>query len=941
MAFENIQIAQPNFCRGPQLGTICTVDTTNLTTVLKVKDTGGGTIVDLTFSSNILYDDVRVEYVGPTNLTGLVDDLVFFTFERVSDTTCIIKRWQTRMSYNELLLKEQVVKYNIGLVSYNAIDFAVEYYNRTFTKGNEYYNYLYMSDTTNIKNGTRLFLGPSSDTDNLGATETVTVSHIADIHGEDRVYLTSYIQNQYAIGDFVSAYTHVYIYSRESVPGDGRSGSLIKHDAYSWSVAERDIKNFYRNVTASKWCPQVQAIASVVETNMIFVRPYDSYQNWRSMYLNNVQSDKITVFDVYDVVFDAQTVYKLQSKTTLKDDDGEHNTVTWSTYNYQEDTLAPYSNNITLWMEQSIATGFYKTLTIYARVRDQYHVGLKDVTVNFYIEDGGDDEAYLWPLSGLATTDKDGLATIDYRTGHDYYGTTYVKARATGSSAATGSAYTWCVPGIAIITYPWYPDVIHLIYQFYSESGYILARQLDDPYKYYAENELGEGESFIPDIALIARNYFTTPGGRWGDNLGDEGNYVPQEEVGEYLPELYLGNDKHTDGPAYLFGGYGFSAWPVDITNPDDPYLWANQIRIVESFNSNNNVRHLSEYKIHHGISDGASIEEGWYPYVYIKQPDETGHLQISQLKLSLHTHWVDGVPQDELTTYVTVDQFVFVEDAIPKFWSEKNPISTDIWIRLRPFAFSLDNDTLRMWIRVVSQTGDTNYQEVTDDVELDNFDAGGGLLGIEVLYNPPEDLPYGALVFIRIEVYDEAAIPNFIFVEYWFYTTPDYKAPYLTNLSPSREEINVAVDTSIYFEIKDNGAGIDMDNLEFLLNSRIMNSNYVTIEVVSSKHIKVTYTPPENLFFSKDYKVTVKAVDSSPQENRMNDAYTFYTVDSTGVYVTDPNPSPCKRGMQRFEDVSAVVLADGNGIDRGTVRMQVFNKDVHPRITPIVYRIS
>jgi hypothetical protein len=909
--------------------------------VLKVKSTGGSTIVDLTFSSNILYEDVRVEYTGPTNLTSLVDDLTFFTFEIVNDTTCMIKRWQTRMSYNELLLKEQVVKHNIGLVSYNTIDFAVEYYNRTFTKGNEYYNYLYMSDTTNIKSGTKLFLGPSSDVDNLGATETVTVSHIADIHGEDRVYLTSYIQNQYAIGDFISVYTHVYVYSRESVPGDDRSGSLIKHDAYDWSVKERDIKNFYKNVTASKWCPQVQAIASVVGTNMLFVRPYDSYQNWRSMFLNNVQSNKTTSFEVYDVVFDAQVVYKLQSRTVLKDDDGELTSIIWSSYNYQEDTLAPYSNNITLWMEQSIATGFYKTLTIYARVRDQYHVGLKDVTVNFYIEPGGDDEAYLWPISGIATTDKDGLATIDYRTGHDYYGTTYVKVRATGSSTSTGSAYTWCLPGIAIITYPWYPDVIYLIYQLDEKSGYVLTRQLDDPYKYYAKNELGFGESYTPDVAIIARNYFTTPGGRWGDYTGDEGSYVPPEDIEEFLPELYLGDGKHTDGPAFLFERYGFEAWPISIVNPDDPYLWANQIRTVLRFNSDNDIKQLDRYKIHHGRSDGSEVVDGWYPYVYIKQPDESGSLQISQLKLSLHTHWVDGAPQDELTTYVNIDQFVFVEDAIPKFWSEKNPIETNIWIRLRPFAFSLDNDTLRMWIKVVSQTGDTGYQEVTSDVVLDNFDAGGGLLGIEVLYNPPEDLPYGALVFIRIEVYDIAAIPNFVFVEYWFYITPDYKAPYLTNLSPSREEVNVAVDRPIYFEIKDNGAGIDMDNLEFLLNSRIMAPANVNIEVVTSGHIKVTYTPDEPLFFSKDYKVTVKAVDTSPQENRLNDAYTFYTLDSNGVYVTDPNPSPCKRGMKRFEDVSAVVLADGNGVDGSTIRMQVFNKDVHPRITPIVYRIS
>lgn len=301
----------------------------------------------------------------------------------------------------------------------------------------------------------------------------------------------------------------------------------------------------------------------------------------------------------------------------------------------------------------------------------------------------------------------------------------------------------------------------------------------------------------------------------------------------------------------------------------------------------------------------------------------------------------MDGDPYDELIGYVTIDQFIFVEDAIPKFWSEKNPIDTDIWIRLRPFAFNLDNDTLRAWIRVVSWKGDTGYREITDQVELDNFDAGGGLLGIELLYDPPEDLPYGALVFMKIEVYDEAYIPNFVYVEYWFYITPDYKAPYLTNLSPSREEENVPVDTQVYFEIWDVGSGVDLNTLEILSNSRLIRSENLEIDSSDVKKIKVTYTPPADLYFSKEYKITVKVADLSPQENLMNDSYSFYTADSSGLFITDPSPAPCKRGMQRFEDVSVVVLANGNGIDKSTIRMQVYNKDVQPKIIPIVYRIG
>jgi hypothetical protein len=454
----------------------------------------------------------------------------------------------------------------------------------------------------------------------------------------------------------------------------------------------------------------------------------------------------------------------------------------------------------------------------------------------------------------------------------------------------------------------------------------------------------------IPYISMFGKSFFTSPGGDWGDTTNPDTRqyYLKVTDVAQYLPMLHRGRAQ-TDAPSNFVDGYGFIAhwpWPIDIGSywvPDDstvgkPFFIGNRITIVDDFDSYSEIECLTEYLIYRIVGDTV---QGFPPYAIVKQPDETGKLQISQLKLSLHTHWVDGVAYDELFTRVKLNQFVFVEDAIPKFWSEKNPIDTNIWIRLRPFAFSLNNDTLRMWVRERSYEGDTGYYEVTDSIALVNFDAGGGMLGIEVLYNPPQDFLYGSLIFVRIEVYDRAYIPNFIYTEYWFKITPDYKAPYLTNLSPDREEIDVAVDTTIHFEIIDEGTGIDIDSLECLLNSVRMDPNYLNIEVVSIYHVKVDYTPEKDLFFSKDYKVSVKVQDTSPQINRMNDSYTFYTADSTGVLIIDPSPGVCKGGMQRFQDVSVKVLADGNGVDVDSIRMQVFNKDVHPRILPIIYRIA
>jgi len=937
MAYENIQILQSNFCIGPQAGTICTIDTTNPQTVLRVKAIGGATIIDLSLSSNIVNSNIRLEYIGPRNLSEVRDDLTFFTFEKVNTSTCMIKRWQTRLAYRELILKEEIVKSSTGDEKYNALDFAVEYYYRSFTMPNEYYNYLNMDDTSNIKTGTKLFIGPSTDTTNFGATETATVSHIINYIGGKRVYLTSPLQYQYTIGDLITFYSYAYIYSSDGYGGDDTKGTLFKLDAYTWNTKEVDTKAIYKRVTGSKWCPMVGAISSIIGPNLLFVNPYDSYTNWRSLFMNNVESDNNTIFPVYDIAFDDYTIYKLQKKTTLKADNGTRTTYPWSSYNLQADTLLPYNNNLNIWNEQTIVAGYNQNIDINLQVRDQYHVGLRDVVINCY--KSGDTAALFDPLSGVLTTDLNGRAIINYRSGSTYTSHTSITARSAGSSISTGSSYTWNSNNV--ISYPNANPVVKVLLQLYSFSGiFSNLKQSWPQFMHVVRNDKGVLEWQYPRISLFCRSFFTSPGGDWLDATKPDypTGTIPlgTTYVATWLPMLYLGVGKQTDSP--LGGpGYGFTNWPYGIINPTAPLFIGNQIRLLNDFNSETEIKSLTNYYIYRTI--GGNVVSS-FPYFIIKQPDETGHVQISQLKLSLHTHWVDGKAYDYLFTHARIDQFVFVEDAIPKFWSEKNPINTNIWIRLRPFAFSLNNSTLRMWVREVSYLGDTGYYEVTSSLSLVNFDAGGSLLGIEALYNPPTDFLYGSMVFVRIEVYDRAYIPNFIYTEYWFKITPDYKSPYLFNLSPDREDINVSVDTQIYFEIKDDGTGIDINSLECLINSIRMDPNYLDIEVVSMYHIKVTYTPPEDLYFSKDYKVSVKVQDTSPNNNRLNDSYTFYTMDSNGVLITDPEPGICKGGMARFQNVSAKILADGDGIDIDSIKMQVFDKDVNPRIVPIVYRI-
>lgn len=55
---ENINIAQANFCISPLLGTFATVDTTNSTARLLIKNSTGVTTVSYTFNPNIVQNTV-------------------------------------------------------------------------------------------------------------------------------------------------------------------------------------------------------------------------------------------------------------------------------------------------------------------------------------------------------------------------------------------------------------------------------------------------------------------------------------------------------------------------------------------------------------------------------------------------------------------------------------------------------------------------------------------------------------------------------------------------------------------------------------------------------------------------------------------------------------------------------------------------------------------
>jgi hypothetical protein len=944
MANENINIPEPVFCLGPQSGTFCYISSDTVTSRLVIVSSTGSFIRDFTLSSRLLYPIVGLEYVGPKNLTGFYKGLTFFTAEVTPSGVCYIKRWEIDPSFSTLNLKQIVMSNN-----YNAWGIAVEHYNLNLSENCQGgIPYIEIADTSRVENGMSIFLGPSSDADNPGAIEFGIVSYVSG----NKVYFTGNIGYQYVAGNKVSFYKNIYVL----VHIDDTIGKLAKHKAYDGSLLEYDDNSLYASAQTARWSQAIEAVALVFNGNMLFKRPYDYYLNWKSMNLNNELNSEY--YTVYDIVFDDTNIYKLMRAAIYKDDTGVKTIRSWSTYNYQQDTLLPYTNSINIHMYRSYLPGYNQTTRFFIQARDQFGVTLRDVNINLYRE-SGDSGSYFSPLNGQAITDINGGAEIGYLSGSTYTGATTIKVKADKSSSYTGSQYVW--NSIKVYTNISQSNTLRTYSFSNSKPGFTYIGMLVNPFKVTqwdrTDNLTG---IYVPAIYLQLRTFFTTPRRetpgtntpslKYPDSIWF--NSTVSNFNAAYWPWLDLPGGRK-DGPPTP------ATWQVQPTDQDGDGIFetlpgagentrAHYIKQIAVFKQIKDkelkITQMKEFLIYKGVTL-PKLEDGVPPFFYVAQADQVFEMFFSQLKMSKHSYVVDGINYTDLLTNVKLNQFIFVADAVPAFWSEKNPIETYIWIRLRPFAFDLDNTTFRFWVREVwsegEQTFDTGLNEVTSLGTITNFNAGGNILGIEFMYQPADVFHYGALVFIHLEVYDKSGLPNFIYLDYWFKIIPDFKSPYLVNLNPAREEQFVPTDTDIYFEIKDDGAGIDITTLEVFINSRTVLPTEVV--KISDKHYTVKCDLPQDLLYNKTYAVNVIVSDISPQANVLRDSYRFYTRESDAPYFTDFDPKLCLRGMSRFHDVAFTVLADEMGVDKDSIRVQVSNKDVTDKstITPIIYRIS
>ncbi len=868
MAQENILAQQPNFCIAPLLGTFATVDTTTSTARLLIKNSTGVTTVSYTFNPNIAQDTIiyYLDYIGPRDLSALQSGMVFITMESNLESSVSIKKWDLDKDNTRLNLDYTITKASSGFdtIVSKAMAAGRYYTNLSLTTVTSTAS-IVLDNVDNVVSGTRMYVGPSSNTSYLGAYEEVEATSVSGttvfIKSDVGIPLHSYFN----VGDPVTYLGDMYLFSDVGYGVDTTRGVMLTIDNTTGETLGRHDSALYNGLeTANYGIPYYNSVAIVKNAELLYIDIFD-HTVIKSSRLNVTKINSNTVLDIKAITFTPSSMYRLQKSKIMRSDTGTYAEITWTTYNYHEDSPYRYSDCLVLYTDtRRIAN--QDTITIYAKVTDQYGMVISNKTIHFDKEYG--DTGGVWgEVNKEAVTDINGLGSITYTSNwynesliSNINGDIKVVAYTDGSNILTGSIYVWA------------SMILYLDAKFILDrtdlAGFgvpIITQKIDSKSN---TNIVKQLVSFVSTFSLRSYSKFKMPGGH---------------ETFQNLPWV-----------------------PI--------------------------IRQLQDFEGDLGVVQKALITSS----SAVKQlTTHLGSCALSQTYISRH------LPEGSNKDNVFIAQFRFLIDAVPVPFSDKNNVNATIWLSLAPYGFDLNKSTLIFKVRELSYAGDTGFIDYSDSILLTvtEFDAGGGLLGLEVLFTPPAYFHNDAIVYVYLSVYDNAIPANIIEFDYWFKVIPDYKPPFVINENPPRDAVGVPLHTDISFDILDSEVGVDITSLDLYVNNRIKIFNYTSIP----NGYSITYVNENIFYYGQDIEISIQINDSSGQKNVLYDMWRFTLASSLAPFIDSDSflPVSCSRGLNtRTTIVKFVVYDGGNGVKEDSIELIVDNIIREHNVTPIIKRI-
>lgn len=286
-----------------------------------------------------------------------------------------------------------------------------------------------------------------------------------------------------------------------------------------------------------------------------------------------------------------------------------------------------------------------------------------------------------------------------------------------------------------------------------------------------------------------------------------------------------------------------------------------------------------------------------------------------------------------ETSSELTITLFPFVLVAIPSAFSIKNPVDTNVFIRLSNYAHTIASGTITM----------TLNEAVAQPLVIDEF--FGGLGGYDVTWNNNFSFEYDSVVSVIVEFLDTDVPANKITIDYPFFTVKDLAPPRIINIVPSDGTEDVTPLGTIQFELVDFESGVNIETLRLYVNN-ILIINGVNGTIVSTPRqdglgYTVAYTTFEAWLYGDEIPVALFVKDNSPSTNELFHSYSFTVLESTSPRMININPAACDETVPTGTSVSVDVIDGGHGIDKDSVSVSVddIERSGDVNVIPIVHR--
>lgn len=287
------------------------------------------------------------------------------------------------------------------------------------------------------------------------------------------------------------------------------------------------------------------------------------------------------------------------------------------------------------------------------------------------------------------------------------------------------------------------------------------------------------------------------------------------------------------------------------------------------------------------------------------------------------------------ITGEADLTQFPFLLIAKPEPYSIKNPITTDVYIRMSNFTFPIASGTINLFLDDVLQPDES--------LQIDEF--FGGLGGFDVTWANSFNFDYDAQVDVRWEFRDTDVPSNKFELAYPFYTVKDLAGPRVSNLIPTDQALGVPITGPIQFDLEDFENDVDIDTLVLYVNNVLItngeNGTIETFRFQNEKGYTVRFTPEEPWLYGDLIPVAIFVQDTSVNENQTFFTYSFTTLESTAPRMLNLRPLACSLAIPTGTDISVDVIDGGHGIDKDSIVFTVEDIERSGQIAliPIVHR--